>query len=135
MTVAGLLHGGYEPTPVETVACPLHDCCRTVTRLLRATPGDVSYGEKSVDDLVAWANAQKWDRLGATLLNSGEEGAAEHWSNKLACKDLERRLHERIARDLSHFRGRLGLYEVWKDSLQRREWIDRCGETLSSTVT
>ena len=39
------------------------------------------------------------------------------------------------ARDLSHFRGRLGLYEVWKDSLQRREWIDRCGETLSSTVT
>jgi len=88
-------------------------------------PGDFNAGAKAVDDLVAWARAQKWDKLDAALLDQSQEGAEDHWSNKLACTDLERRLHERIARDLTRFRGKIGVYEVWRDSLQRREWINR----------
>ena len=45
-------------------------------------------------------------------------------------KDLKQRLHERIARDLSHFRGKIRLYQVWKGALHWKEWIDRCGESL-----
>jgi endo-1,4-beta-xylanase len=93
------------------------------------TPGDVGAGEKAIDDLVAWARSQKWASMGAALLD-GAQNEVDHWSNKLACRDLQHRLHERIARDLHHFRGTIELYEVWKGSLEWRDWIDRCGEAL-----
>ena len=93
------------------------------------TPGDVSSGQKAVDDVITWSGSQNWGGISATLLDGGHDNH-EHWSNKLACKDLKQRLHERIARDLSHFRGKIQLYEVWKGSLHWRDWIDRCGEGL-----
>jgi len=93
------------------------------------TPGDVSSGQKAVDDVLTWSSSQDWGGLSATLLDGGHDHR-DHWSNKLACKDLRERLHERIARDLSHFRGKIQLYEVWKGALHWREWINRCGESL-----
>ena len=60
----------------------------------------------------------------------GGHGNKDHWSNQLACNDLKQRLHERIARDLSHYRGKIHLYQVWKGALHWRDWIDRCGENL-----
>ena len=89
------------------------------------TPGDVRAGEKAIDDLLSWSRIQKWDGMSAALLDGGHPDAKDHWSNKLACKDLGRRLHERIARDLHHFRGSIEVYEVWKGSLGWRDWIDR----------
>jgi hypothetical protein len=95
-------------------------------------PGTVGAGQKAVDDVLAWASMQRWETMGAALIDSEELGGAarEHWSNKLACKDLAQRLHERIARDLSHFKGKIRVYEVWKGALHAREWINRCGESL-----
>jgi len=93
------------------------------------TPGDVSSGQKAVDDVITWSRSQNWGAIWATLLDGGHDNK-DHWSNKLACKDLKQRLHERLARDISHFRGKIQLYEVWKGSLHWRDWIERCGEGL-----
>ena len=93
------------------------------------SPGDVASGQKAVDDVLTWSQSQHWGGFSATLLDGGH-AAHEHWSNQLACKDLKQRLHERIARDLNHFRGKVRLYEVWRGALHWRDWIDRCGESL-----
>ncbi|KOO23982.1 glycoside hydrolase family 10 [Chrysochromulina tobinii] len=93
------------------------------------TPGDISSSQKAIDDVITWSGSQSWSAISATLLDGGHE-KKEHWSNKLACQDLKARLHERLARDLAHFRGKIRLYEVWKGSLHSRDWIDRCGESL-----
>ena len=93
------------------------------------SPGDVASGQKAVDDVLTWSNSQHWGAISATLLDGGH-GHKEHWSNQLACKELKQRLHERIARDLNHFRGKIRRYEVWKGALHWREWIERCGEAL-----
>ena len=63
------------------------------------------------------------------LLDGGHAGKS-HWSNQLACKDLESHMHKRLIRDVQHFKGRLTSYEVWVGALQWRDWIDRCGEAL-----
>ena len=63
------------------------------------------------------------------LLDGGHSGK-NHWSNQLACKDLESHMHKRLIRDVQHFKGRLTSYEVWVGALQWRDWIDRCGEAL-----
>ena len=75
------------------------------------SPGDVTSAQKAVDDVLSWSTSQSWGGMSATLLDGGHDNK-EHWSNKLACKDLQQRLHERIARDLNHFRGKIRLYEV-----------------------
>ena len=93
------------------------------------SPGDVAGGQKAVDDMLMWANSQHWGSFSATLLDGGHTHK-EHWSNQLACKELRTRLHERIAREMSHFLGKIHLYEVWRGALHWREWIDRCGESL-----
>ena len=93
------------------------------------TPGDILSSQKAIDDVITWSGSQSWSAISATLLDGGH-AKKEHWSNKLACQDLKARLHERLARDLAHFRGKIKLYEVWKGSLHSRDWIDRCGESL-----
>ena len=65
----------------------------------------------------------------SVLLDGGHSGKS-HWSNQLACKDLESHMHKRLVRDVGHFKGRLTSYEVWVGALQWRDWIDRCGEAL-----
>jgi len=79
--------------------------------------------------VLAWSNSQHWGPFSATLLDGGHTHK-DHWSNQLACNDLKQRLHERIARDLSHFRGKIQLYQVWDGALHWRDWINRCGENL-----
>ena len=66
----------------------------------------------------------------SALLFDGAHSSPLHWSSKLSCKDLERQLSDRLLRDLTHFKGRLVRYEVWKGALHWREWIERCGESL-----
>ena len=56
------------------------------------------------------------------LLDGGHSGKS-HWSNQLACKDLESHMHKRLIRDVQHFKGRLTSYEVCK------------GRTLTPTQT
>jgi len=92
-------------------------------------PGNVRDTEHAVEEVLAWAEAQRWAQMGAALFDGGH-GGKDHWSNKLACKELQTRLHERVLRDLRHFGGRIGRYEVWKGALVWREWLERCGQDL-----
>ena len=92
-------------------------------------PGNVASAQKAVEDLVNWARSQGWNALSAVLFDGGH-GDKDHWSNKLTCKDLEEHIHERIMRELRQFGGKIGRYEVWKDAMQWKDWIDRCGQQL-----
>ena len=93
------------------------------------TPGDFEASQQSVEELLDWADEKGWPGMRAVLLDGGHSGK-DHWSNQLACKDLESHMHKRLIRDVQHFKGRLTSYEVWKGALQWRDWIDRCGEAL-----
>ena len=92
-------------------------------------PGEFKESRKAVEDLVEWAESQRWGGFSASLFDGGH-AAKEHWSNKLACKDLERHLHQRLMRDMHQFSGKIQHYEVWRGALEWRDWIDRCGEEL-----
>jgi hypothetical protein len=92
-------------------------------------PGNVASGQKAVEDLLNWARAQGWTSMSASLFDGGH-GDKDHWSNKLTCKDLEEHVHERIMRELHQFGGKIKRYEVWKDTMKWRDWIDRCGPQL-----
>lgn len=92
-------------------------------------PGNVASARRAVDELLGWTQAQEWGSMGA-LLFDGAHAAPQHWSSKLDCKDLERQLHDRLTRDLAHFKGKLRRYEVWSGALHWRDLIDRCGEEI-----
>jgi hypothetical protein len=92
-------------------------------------PGDVGGPRRAVDELLGWTQAQEWSSM-AALLFDGAHADPMHWSSKLDCKDLEQQLHQRLMRDLTHFKGRLKRYEVWKGALHWRSLIDRCGEAI-----
>ena len=93
------------------------------------TPGDLAGSQASVEELLDWAEDKGWSGMRGVLLDGGHSGK-DHWSNQLACKDLESHLHERLIRDVAHFKGRLTSYEVWRGALHWREWLDRCGDQL-----
>ena len=92
-------------------------------------PNHINDSRRSVQELLAWAEANRWEHLAASLFDSGHLPSA-HWPNQLACKDLQNRLHERLLRDLQQFSGRIERYEVWRGALASPEWTERCGEDL-----
>lgn len=87
--------------------------------------GVVERTHAAITELVEWARGERWLPLSASLFDGGNADA-EHWTNKLPCNQLAESLHERLARDLHAFHGKFGRYEVWRDTLRHREWIDRC---------
>lgn len=93
-------------------------------------PGDIADGKRQISELLLWMARQGWHTAAASLLDGGQ---AQHWSNRLTCRDLELHLRERMIRDLrsgTGFGGKFARYEVWKDAMRYREWISRCGENL-----
>jgi hypothetical protein len=83
----------------------------------------------AAEEMARWSEEQGWLPMSASLFD-GAWGDKDHWTNQLACHELEARMHARISRDLTAFKGRFGRYQVWKDTLRSREWIERCGEEL-----
>lgn len=92
-------------------------------------PGQVQDARAATEELLRWAAENRWLPLSASLFDGGHSDAG-HWSNNVACKELTAHLHERVLRDLRSFGGAFGRYEVWKDSLRWRDWVERCGESL-----
>ena len=90
---------------------------------------DIDASFAASEELIRWTEDQGWLPMVASLFDGGQSDQ-NHWTNQLACHELETHLHTRISRDLTAFKGRIGRYELWRDTMKSREWIDRCGEEL-----
>jgi hypothetical protein len=60
----------------------------------------------AADEIARWCDEQGWPPVSASLFDGGA-GDKDHWTNQLACHELEARLHARISRDLTAFKGKV----------------------------
>ena len=78
-----------------------------------------------------YVNDYKWGFRAHTLVWSHQGyGFDKHFSNQGSCKDISKKIKERITRDVKEYKGRIKEYDVWNEAFHEPFIFNKCGWDL-----